>query len=113
MNVAEHIARIRAKLAAVDPANTAARKCPKGIVVLELSDGLSYTIDLEALTMCEGGPAEGIDADATFSMDDATFVALGNKELDLEAAKTDGRVRVAGDAQLLAALRECDKEGEE
>lgn len=113
MSVAEHIARIRAKLAAVDSAATAERKCPKGIVVLQLGDGHSWTMDLEALTLVEGGPANGVEADATLTMDDATFIALGNKELDLDEAKADGRLHVSGDTALLAAFRESSKEGDE
>lgn len=106
MSVAEILDRMRAKMAAVDPAGP--RKC-SGRVLINLSGGQQWTLDLDELTLVEGAPG-GAEPQATFTMDDETFVALGNRQLDIAEAKADGRVTVSGDAELLATLRECTKE---
>lgn len=106
MNVSEILDRIRAKMAAVDPA--APRTC-SGRVLIQLSDDQLWTLDLDALTLTAGAASDGAEANATFSMDDETFVELGNRQLDIVEARASGRVRVEGDAELLAALRECSK----
>lgn len=103
MSVSEIVERIKAKMAAVDP--NGPRKC-SGIVQINLSDQ-SWTMDLDQLTMVEGSVDE---ANATFDMDNETFVELGNRSLDIDAAKAEGRVRVVGDKELLNALREVAKE---
>lgn len=104
MSVSDILDRIRAKMAAVDP--TAPRKC-SGRVLIQLSGDQLWTMDLDALTLTAGAAADGVQANATFAMDDETFVELGNRQLDIAEAKASGRVLVEGDAELLAALREC------
>lgn len=108
MSLTEVLDRIRARLAAVDPAGP--RKCT-GSVLIQLSNDQQWTMDLDALRLVEGALAEGGAApNATVGMDDETFVDLCNRRLDVEAAKADGRIRISGDAELLAALRECSQE---
>lgn len=103
MSVSDIIDRIKSRMAAVDP--NGPRKCT-GIVQINLSDQ-SWTMDLEQLSMVEGSVDE---ANATFDMDDQTFVELGNRSLDIDSAMAEGRVKVVGDKEMLQALREVAKE---
>lgn len=103
MSVSDIIERIRAKMAAVDP--NGPRKCT-GIVQINLSDQ-SWTMDLNQLTMVEGSVDE---PNATFDMDNESFVELGNRSLDIDVAIAEGRVKVVGDKELLCALRDSAKE---
>lgn len=101
--VAEIIARIQAKLAAVDA--DAPRSC-RGRIKIVLDDQ-SWCMDLEQLAMQPIGETEdnAMVANATIEMDNVTFVAIGNKELSMAEGRADGRVRVSGDETLLAALQ--------
>lgn len=103
MSVSDILERIRNRMAAVDP--NGSRKC-LGVIQINLSDQ-HWTMDLKNLTL-----AEGINeaADASFDMDDDTFVQLGNKSLTIGEAESSGKVVIAGDKKLLAALNEVSQE---
>lgn len=103
MNVNDILERMRGRMAAVDP--NGPRKC-LGVIQINLSDQ-HYTMDLNNLTLTEGINEA---ADASFDMDDDTFVQLGNKTLTIGEAESSGKVVVAGDKKLLAALQEASKE---
>lgn len=105
--VADIIARMQAKLAAADA--DAPRTC-RGRIQIVLADQ-RWCMDLDRLTMLPiaDDDDEAAPADATIQMDNDTFVAIGNKQLGMAEARADGRVRVAGDEALLAAMQaRCD-----
>lgn len=103
MSVNDILEQMRSRMAAVDP--NGPRKC-LGVIQMNLSDQ-HWTMDLNNLTLTEGINEA---ADATFDMDDDTFVQLGNKSLTIFEAESSGKVVVVGDKKLLAALYEVSKE---
>lgn len=103
MSVNDILERMRSRMAAVDP--NGPRKC-LGVIQINLSDQ-HWIMDLNNLTLTEGIIET---ADASFEMDDDTFVQLGNKSLNIVEAESSGKVVVVGDKKLLAALRECSQE---
>lgn len=98
MSVAEIIARMQNKLAALDA--NAPRPC-RGRIQLVLADQ-QWIMDLDRLTLVEGQTAA---PDATLEMDNDTFVAIGDHRLSIADAQAAGRVLVSGDATLVAALQ--------
>lgn len=104
MSVADIIERMKNRIEAVDP--NGPRKCV-GVIQINLSDQ-NWTMDLVNLTLNEGINEK---ADATFDMDDDTFMSLGNRTMTIDEAQGSGKVVITGDKKLLAALHEVAKDG--
>lgn len=97
------IEKIRARVAAVDPAGE--RKV-LGVFQLNIkaADGThNWIIDLKNLKVTEGTTAS---PDTTINISDEDFILLGTKQMSVKDGAAAGKIEITGDKSLASALIE-------